>query len=135
MTQLILDVGGINLKLPESKKGGYSVEKEDLGVEVKMVSGRITKELRGSVWVLSYQYGYFDDETKNKVIEACEKGRRSSIRCGFLPPSSAESLTYSEFLVSSFKYPKFMWSSSQSGSPKAMWGDFAVELREVRPSD
>ena len=139
MTQLILDVDGYNVTLPESRKQGYRAYREDLGTEVIMTNGRLTKEVRGTVWRVEYQYGYFDDITKNNVIAACEKGKKQAITCAFLPPNSTGALTYSPFLVTNFDYPKFMWSRLVSGdnesSPVPMWGDFAVELREVRPSD
>ena len=139
MTQLILDTDQYNVSLPESRKQGYQAYREDLGTEVVMVSGRLTREIRGSVWRVTYQYGYFDDETKNAVIAACEKGRKQSITCGFLPPNSTGALTYSKFIVTSFDYPKFMWSrlvaGEESSTPVPMWGDFSLELREVSPSD
>ena len=139
MTQLILDTGGYNITLPESQKGGYTVSREDLSEPVEMVTGRVVRELRGSVWVIAYQFGFFDDETKNAVIAACEKGRSQPINCGFLPQESTEALTYSDFFVTSFTRPKFMWSRQKTSGgasvPVPIWGDFSVELREVRPSD
>ena len=131
MTQLILDTTEYNVTLPESRKGGYTIETQPLSVDVEMVSGRMIRELRGNVWVIKYQYGYFDNEMKNKVLSACEKGKRTAIHCGFLPQESEQELTYSDFLVTSFTRPKFMWS--RSGNP--LWADFQVELREVRPHD
>lgn len=136
MTQLILDVDGYNVTLPESKKGGYTAVRQPLSVDVEMVTGRMVRELRGNVWAVSYQYGWFDDETKNQVMSAIEKGRSEPINCGFLPPDSKGELTYSDFFVTSFTYPKFMWSrSEEDGTPIPMWADFSVELREVEPSD
>lgn len=133
MTQLIID----GVVLPESRNGGYTVEKVPLFVDVEMITGRTVRELRGDVWTISYQYGYFDDEMKNKVIAACEKGRINPITCGFLIQESKGPLTYSEFFVTFFQRPKFMWSRRKTldGVPIPMWGDFAIELREVEPSD
>ena len=139
MTQLILDTEGYNLSLPESQKGGYAIEKQPLSVDVDMVTGRIVRELRGNVWHISYQYGFFSDTEKNTLIAACRKGQKQAIRCGFLPPDSTGALTYSNFLVIGFSYPKFMWSrlvEGEEGSvPAPMWADFSLELREVKPSD
>lgn len=147
MTQLILDTTGYNIVLPESVKDGYKVYKEELASEVQMISGRMVKELRGNVWHISYQYGFFDDATKNNLISACEKGKAQSITCSFLTPDSTGALTTSRFLVTTFNYPKFMWSrnvmqqQTEDGTiteisvPVPMWGDFSVELREVKPSD
>ena len=135
MTQLILDTNGLNVEMPESQKKGYSAFEEDLSVEVVMVSGRLTREVRGSVWRISYQYGFFDNEMKSKVMEACRKGRKQPIRCGFLEPTSEGVLTYSDFLVTGLTEPKFMWSNNQNGLPVPLWADFGVELREVQPHD
>ena len=126
MTQLIID----GVQLPESMNDGYSAQKEQLGSDVVMISGRMVREVRGNVWRIKYQYGYFTDEMKNTVIAACEKGLREPISCGFLPQESAQALTYSDFLVTNFTRPRFFWS--RDGAP--MWGDFNVELREVKPS-
>ena len=135
MTQLIID----GVELPESKKGGYNAWKEPLSVDVQMVTGRIVRELRGNVWEISYQYGYFSDEMKNKVIAVCEKGKKQAITCGFLPPNSSGALTYSQFLVINSPQPKFMWSrlieEDEGTVPVPIWGDFSLELREVKPSD
>lgn len=128
MTQLILDTGGANILLPESIKGGYTAYEEDLSEEVLMISGRLVRELRGVVWRVEYQYGWFGEENKNRVISACRKGQQQPITCAFLPPTS-ESLYVSTFFVSSFQSPKFMWSTD--GKP--LWADFSVSLREVNP--
>lgn len=136
MTQLVLDTGGINLTLPESIKGGYNVQNSPLAKEVEMASGRLTREIRGHIWMITYQYGYLDDEQKNNFIAACEKGWRQAITCAFLSPTGSGLIT-SDFLVTDFTYPKFMWSRLQlaGGSPVAMWGDYNVTLREVSPHD
>lgn len=144
MTQLILDTNGYNIALPESQKGGYTVERRALSVDIEMITGRMVRELRGRVWEIAYQYGYFGDEMRQKVIAACEKGKREAITCGFLVPDSDGVLLYSNFFVTAFKRPKFMWSrqsetktSETEGILTAVpvWGDFSVALREVRPSD
>ena len=127
MTQLIID----GVVLPESIKGGYTATLQPLSVDVEMVTGRVVRELRGNVWVITYQYGFFSDTMKNSEMPAVEKGKRHPNRCGIQTPTSTEALTYSDFLVTDFTYPKFMWSAD--GKP--LWADFSMELREVRPSD
>ena len=129
ITQLVLDADGLNLALPESHKGGYTASREPQAVDVEMISGRVVRELRGSVVHVSYQYGYFDDEMKTRFLAACEKGRGTPITCGVLFPGSTE-LVYSRYWVTSIGYPKFMWS--RDGTP--LWADFRVELQEVEPS-
>lgn len=131
MTQLILDTTGYKVQLPESQKGGYTADEQPLSRSIEMISGRTVKEVRGNVWVISYQFGYFDDELKNNVLAALKKGEKEPITCGFLPQESSEELSYSEFFVTSYTRPKFMWSNN--GKP--LWGDYRIELREVKPHD
>lgn len=127
MTQLIID----GVALPESQKGGYNAQSTPLSVDVEMASGRLVRELRGNVWNITYKYPLFDTALKNAVIAACERGKRQAIYCGFLPQESSGELSYSDFYVTSFSRPHFMWS--RDGTP--LWADFSVELREVRPHD
>ena len=135
MTQLIIDTdtGGGNITLPESINNGYSVAREPLYVDVEMYSGRLTREMRGYVWRVSYQYGYFDETTKNALIAACEKGITQPIKCSFLQQGAQSPYTLTEgwFLVTSFKRPRFMWGRGNT----PIWADFRVELREVTPHD
>ena len=136
MTQLILDVGGYEVILPESQKNGYSIKEETLSESIQMISGRTVREYRGKVWAVSYQYGYFSGTDMQRVIAACEKGMQQSISCSVLTHENSELVT-SNFIVTSFERPKFMWSRivTESGEEKSvpMWADFSVSLREVKP--
>ena len=136
MIQLILDVGGESISLPESKNGGYTIKEETLSESIPMISGRTVREYRGKVWVASYQYGYFNDADMKRVVAACEKGMKQSISCCVMTHESNELVT-SKFIVTSFERPKFMWSRiiTESGVEKAipMWANFSVNLREVKP--
>ena len=136
MIQLILDVGGYAVAMPESKNGGYTIKEETLSESIQMISGRTVREYRGKVWVVSYQYGYFNDSDMQRVISACEKGMKQSILCSVLTHENADLIT-TNFIVTSFERPKFMWSRivTESGEEKSvpMWADFSVSLREVKP--
>lgn len=136
MIQLILDVNGYAIPMPESKKGGYTIKEETLSESIQMISGRTVREYRGKVWVASYQYGYFNDADMKRVVAACEKGMKQSITCCVLTHESNELVT-SKFIVTSFERPKFMWSRiiTENGIEKTipMWADFSVNLREVNP--
>lgn len=137
MTQIILDVGGYNIALPESKKGGYRAWSEDLATEVLMVSGRRTLEVRGEVYRAAYQYGYFSDEDKNNVLAACRKGKKTPIQCVILLPNG-ESVS-SSFFVTALNEPRFMWSNVNGVDAEGnvayqpLWADLSFELREVSP--
>lgn len=136
ITQLILDITGpAPLILPEASRGRYSAELVPLSVDVEMIPGRLVKELRREVWEVKYQYGYFTDETKKRVIDVCRKGRREPIVCEFLPPESTGARLTSRFWVMTFQHPKFFWSRpGPDGLPIPMWGDFSLSLREVKPN-
>lgn len=136
MTQLVLDTSADNgVILPESRKGGYFAQMVPLSVDVEMVTGRLVRELRGQVWQIEYQYGYFTEEMKNRVISACRNGQRTPIECLFLPPNSRQ-LQSGRFWVTKFTYPKFYWSRPEPGGDSVpLWGDFSLALREVKPSD
>lgn len=133
ITQLKLDTYGENMVLPESRKGGYSAVRKPLSVSVEMISGRMVKEVRGSVWTISYQYGLMNDEDKNRFIGICEKGTVSPIGCEFLMPNGETKS--SMFFVTGWKPPTFYWSRDVDGNPVAMWGNYSISLREVKPSD
>ena len=135
MTQLILDTGGLNVALPESRHENYFAALTPLSDEVEMISGRLVRELRGEVWQISYQYGYFREAMKNRVLAACRKGRREPINCAFLPPESVGELRQGRFWVLSFDEPKFFWSRPAGGRREPLWGGFALTLREVKPGD
>ena len=138
MIQLILDVEGVALALPESRKSGYSVHLEPLMENVDMISGRRTRELRGKVWVVSHQNGYLNEVDMARFIQACEKGLEKSILCSFLAQGE-DDLKTSSFLVTDYTRPKFMWSrvTTESGAEKVvpLWGGYSVTLREVSPHD
>lgn len=135
ITQLILDTGGDAVALPESRKGGYIAQLMPLSVDVEMISGRLVRELRGNVWVLEYQYSYLREDMKNRVIAACEKGKRTPVECDFPTPDSGGALRHSLFWVTSFTYPKFYWGKNGCGALISLWGDFSLKLREVKPRD
>lgn len=134
MTTLYLDIDGCNIAMPESRKDGYKAELVPLSVDKTMISGRMVMELSGEVWRITYKYGYFEEEMKNQVIAACQKGRRTPIGCTFLPPKSRDYIT-SRFWVLDFKDPKFYWFKNDRGTRIPLWGDFSLTLREVKPSD
>lgn len=134
MTQLILDVGGYAIALPETRRESYVVDEEALSRDLVMIPGNMVKELRGDVWVIEYQYGYFNATDKDRVIAACKKGRREPIICTFLVPDGNQTLT-STFFVTAYTRPRFYWSRDDKEATVPVWGGFTVSLREVDPHD
>ena len=134
MTQLILDVGWYAIALPETRRESYVVDEEALSRDLVMIPGNMVKELRGDVWVIEYQYGYFNATDKDRVIAACKKGRREPIICTFLVPDGNQTLT-STFFVTAYTRPRFYWSRDDKRATVPVWGGFTVSLREVDPHD
>ena len=136
MTQLILDIGVESLVMPESQKNGYIVHEEPLVQSIDMISGRRIREYRGMVWTVAYQYGYLSDADRIKFLNICKKGTTSTIDCNILIPSTDEMVT-STFMVTSYREPKFAWGRiiAEDGRSKTvpLWGDYSIELREVKP--
>ena len=136
MTQLILDIGGESLVMPESQKNGYIVHEEPLVQSIDMISGRRIREYRGMVWTVTYQYGYLSDDDRIKFLNICRKGTTSTIDCNILIPTTDEMVT-STFMVTSYREPKFAWGRiiMEDGQAKTvpLWGDYSIELREVKP--
>lgn len=83
MNQLILDTGGYAILLPESQKGGYTAYEEPLSVDLVMLPGNMVRELRGTVWRVNYQYGYFTDEEKITCLRRAERGEMSRFSARF----------------------------------------------------
>ena len=139
ITQLILDAGGGNVVLPQTSNERYYAELVPSSVGVEMVTTRMVRELRGSVWHIAYSYGYLETVIKDAALTACEKGQRMPITCAFLPPTGDDGiLLYKSFFVTAITYPKFHFTKAvyRDGVyvPKPFWSGFAVELREVKPS-
>lgn len=133
MTQLILDSTGVNIALPESRQGGYKCYKEPLGEEIEMISGRVVREIRGSLWICEYEYEYLPDVIMKKVLQACEKGRREPITCSFL---THDGILTSRFYVNELQRPEYIFARvNAEGVAVPVWSNMFFSLREVKPND
>lgn len=130
MTQLVLDIEGEYIELPESEKN-YAVNEEVLYSDQPMIGGRLTREIRGSVWNISYQYGYFTETDRETLLRVLKKGVRQPISCAFVRPDDSAELEISDFFVTSISWPRYVFS--RNGIP--VWLDISFSLREVNPHD
>ena len=136
MVQLILDVGGESIQLPESQKGGYSPKLVETGMTIQMIGGRRVRELRDELWQIEYSYGYFSAEDWRRLLSVLERGRKEPLVCSFLPTpdsSHGQSLSTSQFWVS-YTPPKFMWSNGSGDEIEPLWGGCTITLEEVQSS-
>lgn len=126
MTQIILD----GVLLPETSKDKYSCAPEDLSVQTTMISGRVTIETRGSVWVASYSYDYMGEELQRRALRVLRSGK--PFLASVLPDNDDELIT-SIFIVTALERPSMAFSRRQGDKEKAFWHRLAFTLREERP--
>ena len=123
MTQLIV---ANNIYLPETSRDKYKCYPAQLGVQVDMISGRRVLEVRGWVYIVSYQYDYMGNDLMRQVNAVLRSGK--SFPAAVLP-DNADQLVVSTFLTQDFPVPTYAFS--RLGKP--YWHNVTFTLREVRP--
>ena len=78
MTQIILNN---SIYLPETSRDKYSCYESQLGSTVDMISGRRVLEVRGWVYIVSYQYDYMGNDLMRQVTPYCGTENHSRRRC------------------------------------------------------
>ena len=122
MTQLIISGN----YMPEIEKNRYSCSMDLLGDTVTMISGRIVREIRGSVCRISASYQYIDTNLLRNVLGVFRSGK--SFVVTYLPDDSDEMQT-GMFMVETLTNPTFSFSAAGA----AYWTGLAFTLREVTP--
>lgn len=123
MNQLII----AGLYLPEATQGRYSCPEVPLTVQLTMISGRITQEVRGGkVYKPTWQYDYLSDSFYRPLKAVLASG--NSFEAAVLPDNK-DTLVVGNYIVESFTQPVFAFS--RNGKP--YWHNIAFTLREVKP--
>lgn len=65
-----LIINGITCPDPTQDGGKYSCYEEELGATYRMVDGSLKKEIAGYVTVIEYEFPYFDEPDRNKLLAA-----------------------------------------------------------------
>lgn len=125
MTQLIINN---SIYLPETTKDKYRCYPAQLSQAVDMISGRRVLEVRGSVWMIEYQYDYMGNELMRR-LNTVLRGK-SPFTAAFLPDST-DGYLVSTFLTQSYPVPEYAFS--RDGTP--YWHNVAFILREVEVHD
>ena len=123
MTQLILNG---SIVLPETSQGKYQCYPATLSQQVDMISGRRVLEVRGWVYIVSYQYDYMGNDLMRQVNAVLRSGK--SFPAAVLP-DNADQLVVSTFLTQDFPTPSFAFG--RGGVP--YWHGVTFTLREVSP--
>lgn len=122
MTQLIID----GLYLPETTGDRYQCYPAELGESLAMISGRMVREIRGVVQMISYSYDYMGGEAWRRLAAVLRSGK--SFPVTYLPDDSDEMKT-GTFLTDSLASPTFAFSQGGAGR----WHNISFTLREVKP--
>ena len=77
MTQLILNN---SIYLPQTSHDKYRCYPTELGTQVDMISGRRVFEIRGSVWMIEYEYDYMGNDLMRQVNAVLRSGRSFPVR-------------------------------------------------------
>ena len=122
--------GGADIVLPEAEKGKFSCWPDLLSETVEMISGRMVREIRGTVWRVSADYSDYC------FTQTFWSGLSATLRSGqpftaTVLPDDAATAVSSSFLVESLTPPSFQFG--RDGVP--YWSGLQLSLREVRPHD
>ena len=118
MTQL--SINGIDL--PETKNGKYKCYEQELGENIRMISGRLVTEVRSSVRVIEYSYDYMGNDLMRRLLTALRSVQ-------FLDPLS-DSMQSASFRCTKQPAPQFAFSRDGVG----LWNNIAFTLEEVEGS-
>ena len=101
--QLIVD----GIYLPHTGRDRYQCYPAELGESLPMISGRMVREIRGVVQMISYGYDYMGNEAWRQLAAVLRSGK--SFPVTYLPDDSDEMRT-GNFLVDSLTNPTFAFS-------------------------
>lgn len=122
-TQLIID----GVVFPTSTRDRYAAWEGILKQQVEMISTRVTEEVRGKVWRISYAREAMTDAEYAACMAVLQQIGSKTVT--FLPNTGAAELQSSTFLVESISYPTLAFYDN--GVPK--WRNLSFTLREVKP--
>lgn len=124
MTQLVVG----NVTLPETSNDKYYCTTELLTKQLEMCNGRIVEEVRGSVYVIHYEYDFMGNALMRDLLSVLRGG--GSFQVQFLSDDST-ALQTSYFVCTEKPVPKFAFSRYGD----AQWHNIAFTLREASPHD
>lgn len=124
MTQLIIN----GITLPESSRDRYSCWEETLAQNVEMASGRMVREVRGTIYKIKWTYDYMGLSQQTALMTALQSS--DALTVSFLVPGESV-LQSGTFLMESKTNPTFAFS--KDGTP--YWHNVGFTLREVSPHD
>ena len=122
-TNLFLSIDGIEVE--DLEEGDYSAYEQELGVQERMISGRLIEELRATIWVVTLKYGAIDAETMAALNTKFKASRDHTLF--FLPSTGDTELATGTFRL--MEPPAPALKSWTGESP--IWEEYALTFEEV----
>lgn len=123
MTQITI----AGIALPETSHDKYQCWEEKLSSQLDMISGRRVVEVRGDVWMCTYEYDYMGNSLMRQILAVL---RGNSSFTATVLTDMGEEYT-GTFLCESITNPTFAFTAHGDG----LWHNFGFTLREVSPHD
>lgn len=121
ITQLIIN----GVRLPYAGRDRYQAKEELLGETREMISGRVTTEARGLVYIVRYEYDYMPPDIWSAIFPHLKS--KKAFQCAFLTPDGE--MKGSSMVCAELTQPSFAFDING----KAYWHNISFTLREERP--
>lgn len=120
---LFLSIDGIEIE--DLEEGDYSAYEQELGVQERMLSGRLVEELRATIWVVKLRFSAIDAGTMAKLNAAFKSSRDHTLF--FLPSTGGTELATGTFHL--MEPPSPALRSWTGEAP--MWEEYELTFEEV----
>lgn len=122
-TNLFLSIDGVEVE--DLEEGDYSAYEQELGVQERMISGRLIEELRATIWVVKVKYAAIDAETMAALNRKFRASRDHALF--FLPSTGGTELASGTFHLMEPPAPALRsWTGDIP-----MWEDYELTFEEV----
>lgn len=116
-----------NILIPDMEKDSLIIYESPLDQNLRMISGRMVIEERGSIWVIQANFEDIDTDLLKQLTASLRSNRVHII--AFLPPDGGTELVTSQFVLT--EQPNPALRSWQNDFPE--WGGMSYTFEEERP--
>lgn len=120
MTQMIIN----NITLPQTSFDKYLCYPVELGENIRMISGRLVSEIRGTYWRIEYTYDKLKDDVMRTLLPVLRSN--DTLQVWFLSPDSNE-MANGNFKCVEKPAPTFAFAKNGAG----LWHNFHFVLEQV----
>lgn len=112
------------------EEGDYTAYEQELGTFERMISGRMTEELRAKVWVVEVSYANIDVDTMSLLTAAMSTTRTHQVT--FLSSKGSTELVTSSFHLTTLPQPTL---SRWLPGTTPMWSGYTLHFEEINGHD